>query len=684
MKKVLAPFLFFLWLYHPYPLHSQEGDPRELFPKAYALFSEGNPSQAEELFFKTLDRGFPLEDYSLYFLGVISLSRGDLGSARAYFSRLKQTFPQSVWSPRAELQLAKISLAEKDIDQAQEKLQALRTRRAKREISDEALYLLAEIHEGQGKLNQAYSHYQELRKGSPLSPWVAKARKEVKRLREEQPQLFGLRAEGLLQEGELLLREREYQEAETAYRKLLELVPGGPLRPRFLRGLANVYLGSRKREEAIPILTEIVREYPASSEAPNALYRLAWIYWNRDDNLKALDHFRQLRERYPRSAFIDFAHFASARIYESLGSPAEALAIYQDFSKRFPDSKLREEAAWRLAWIHYLQADDSRAYAAFKRLASDKGEGRYKTASLYWQARAAERTGRTEESRQIFLQIISGQEDSYYTGPAARGLERMGVVIEEKRPANSNLPAGTISPLTPNLSFHLSRAQELAEISLNHLAVAELDEIKSLSSGDLPSRLALMREYSRNGAFSRSVSLASQIHHPSDELNRYRYPLAYWEMIQKMSKERGLDPYLILALIRQESLFDPKALSPALAYGLMQLLPSTGARAAYQLGLPSPQPDRLFDPILNLTLGTHYLKELLKLYSNNLVKAIAAYNAGESAVARWERQLSVEDEEEFIERIPYGETRLYVKLVLRNYRIYRKLYPDPKKEPRQE
>jgi soluble lytic murein transglycosylase len=218
----------------------------------------------------------------------------------------------------------------------------------------------------------------------------------------------------------------------------------------------------------------------------------------------------------------------------------------------------------------------------------------------------------------------------------------------------------------------------LAAVSLNHLAVFELNAIKNLGNHDLPLKLALIREYARNQAYARSVALASEIQQSSEELHRYRYPVAYWETIQKKAAEREVDPYLILALIRQESLFDPRALSPASAFGLMQLLPTTAARAAKQLGLPAPSQQRLYDPELNLTLGIYHLKELLLRYSNNVVKAIAAYNAGENAVIRWERQISTEDEEEFIERITYGETRLYVKLVLRNHAIYRKLYDGQK------
>jgi len=111
---------------------------------------------------------------------------------------------------------------------------------------------------------------------------------------------------------------------------------------------------------------------------------------------------------------------------------------------------------------------------------------------------------------------------------------------------------------------------------------------------------------------------------------------------------------------------------------LMQLLPSTAGRVARQIGTPPPSNEQLYQPDINLTLGTQYLKDLLQRYSNNWYKAIAAYNAGEAAVDRWEKEILTDDVEEFVERIPYLETRAYVKLVMRNHRIYSRLYDQQK------
>ena len=679
MQKLFALGFALSALFVPCRLHSQEQNPRELFSEAYALFSQGDSRQAEETFLKTLDRAYLLEDYSLYYLGQIAVNGGNLPAARQYFSQLQQKFPNSVWAPQAGLQLAKLSLTEKNYLRAMEQLRALRSQRARKEISDEAGYLLGQAQEALQDWKQSYSTYQELRRASALSPWAAAARKSVAALREKFPDLFALTTpEALLSEGELLTREQAYPEAEKLYRNLLEQTPQGNLRPRVLMALGSLYQAQRKRDEAAPILTEVVQGFRESPEAPTALHQLALNYWNRDDDLKALEYFRLLRERYPKSAFVDFAEFASARIYESLGRIDEALAAYQNILKKSLDKQLREEAAWRSAWIYYLRADDNRANAAFKRLAVSGEAARYGTAARYWQARTAHRMGQSEEAKQIFLAILSEPEESYYKGAAAGWLTRMGVAVEEKKAAEPSVSTATVPVLSSVQSFHLARAHELADLALNPMAVAELDEVKNLGDEELSLRFLLMREYARNSAYARSVALANQIPRSSEELARYRYPLAYWDTVQKLAQEKTLDPYFVVALIRQESLFDPKAISPASALGLMQLLPSTAAKVATQLGLPPPQRERLFEPALNLTLGMHHLRDLLQRYSKSLVKAIAAYNAGENAVSRWEAQIVTADEDEFIERIPYAETRLYVKLVLRNLRLYRKIYGEQK------
>jgi soluble lytic murein transglycosylase len=185
----------------------------------------------------------------------------------------------------------------------------------------------------------------------------------------------------------------------------------------------------------------------------------------------------------------------------------------------------------------------------------------------------------------------------------------------------------------------------------------------------------LLEAYSDVEAHGRALKLAQRLQAelPPSTFAAYQYPRAYWPRVTAAADAARLDPFLVLSLMRQESLFDPAAVSPAAAYGLMQLLVSTASRVA---GRPV-EATALFDPTTNITLGTRYLRQLLDRFDGNLAKALAAYNGGEDAVAKWERRTPGAPTDEFVETISYRETRHYVKQVLGNYRRYRRLYGAP-------
>jgi soluble lytic murein transglycosylase len=664
----------------PRPLFPQTGDQAETFAKAYALYSGGNLAQAKELFQKTLAPKFRLADYSLYYLAAIALSETNTDQARYLVAQLRQRFPQSIWLPAATLLRAKTDIAEKNYTSAVDALRQVRADKSvKREIADEALYLQAQAVEAQGDPGRAHSLYNELRNTSPNSRWTAPARRAQARLLEKFPDLFPFHTiDSLADEADRLTRERQSNDAELLYKKLLNNVSEPDLRLRYLTKLAVLYLATRNRNDAISVLEQIARDFPEGTEAPKALYQIGQILWNRHDNVQALEYFKLVAEKYPTSAYVDRARYASADIHEYFGRKEEALQLYSSVQKHFPKSQVRDDAAWRLAWLYYRSGELQSALATFRELVAQNKDGPFSTAALYWQARVAERLGESETAKQLHRQIVNGGEESYYQALAMRGLERLGSPVEDTKSTKLSAVIESDPPLGAEVTFHLSRARELTALSLHQLAVEELDEVNRRGKANGRVRALLMREYFHTQAYGRSLILANQLPISQAERDLYRYPLAYWELIQQKAQECGLDPYLVLALIRQESLFDTRARSPAAALGLMQLISPTAVRVAKQLGLPIPSQEMLFQPEVNVALGTQYLKDLLQRYSNNWFKALAAYNAGEAAVDRWEREITTDDIEEFVERIPYVETRGYVKLVLRNHRIYKRLY-EPQK-----
>lgn len=655
---------------------AQSNDDRDSFAKAYALYQNGQAGQAKELFQKTLDGGYRLADYSLYYLAQLAFRDSQWELSRQYLWQLKQRYPQSIWQTRATLQRAKLAQAEKKYAQANDILKQLRADKSlTRELLDEANYVAAQIFELQGDLARAYHGYQEVRAKSPESRWAGLARKDQARLRDKHPEQFALTSfNALAEEADRLARERQNNDAEALYKRILESAGEGGQRLRIMTKLAELYLANRTRNDALPLLEQIAKEFPESSEAPKALYQIGQALWNRHENSQAFEYFKQLLQRYPNSAYADRANYAAADIHEYFGRKDEAIQLYTVVHKQFPNSTVRDDAVWRLAWLYYRAGDWQSALTTFKTLAVQARTSSLATAAFYWQARSAEKLGGGESAKQLYRQIFNGGEESYYQTLSQRALERLGSPVEEMPLAKPSQPSEFEPSGSGEIEFHLSRARELTALGLHSLAVLELDALGRHANGKNRLRQLLLREYFANQAYGRTLNLAAQLPLSQGERNFYRYPLAFWDLVRQKAQERELDPHLILALIRQESLFNSRARSPASAMGLMQLIPPTASRVAKQLGMPAPAPEKLFEADLNITLGTQYLKDLLQRYSNNWFKAIAAYNAGEAAVDRWEREIATDDIEEFVERIPYLETRGYVKLVMRNHRIYKRLY----------
>jgi soluble lytic murein transglycosylase len=206
------------------------------------------------------------------------------------------------------------------------------------------------------------------------------------------------------------------------------------------------------------------------------------------------------------------------------------------------------------------------------------------------------------------------------------------------------------------------------------LARRELDVVKDGIPHDATNSLFLLAEYSRMDGHAIALRFALDLaQNGGGNWSRYLFPHAYWATVSTQAQTKGLDPYLVLALIRQESLFNPEAVSPAQAYGLMQLLPKTAARVTH---VSSVSAASLMDPEFNIGAGTAYLRQLLDMYNGNQMMAVAAYNAGEHAVDKWRSRYTDLEPDEFVESISFRETRNYVKLVLRNYRTYRRLYEN--------
>jgi soluble lytic murein transglycosylase len=636
------------------------GEPRVLFAEAVAHVEAGKDDEARPLFLGLLERYPDLEDYHLAYLAAIEERAGHLTAAAAFDDRLVASHPDSVWIPSALARRGAVAAALGDPRAGEFAARALASPDADTATRAAALVVQGDLSAADDPRG-AYALYQEARRC--VTKTAARARERSMALEHAHPELLE-DSRLLLSEGTLLLAEGRLDLAATRLGQAATVAVTSAARAAALRALARVRVHQERIDEAIATYGDA-----AAAEAPpggDARFELATLLWNRDRDAEADRLFRNLLRDTPLHPKRDTARYALGRIAEQAGNQAEANAHYRRLIATGTDAGLIRESRWRIAWARYRNAQLGAALEAFARLAR---EGVEQTAALYWLGRAHERRDGAAASAALYRDVLAHAPESYY---ADLSEQRLGQSLPPLPPP---VPLAGLPP--PGLllhAYHWTRSRELHAASLDRAAARELDAVARAFAPGSDEQLFLLEAYREVDAHGRALRLAEMLKHsgrlPDSSSAAYLYPRAYWHVVSPEAAAARLDPYLVLAVIRQESRFDPHAESPAAAHGLMQLLVRTASRVA-----ESPvSAASLTDPATNVHLGARYLRQLLDRYAGDLVKALAAYNAGEDAVIKWEARAPGVAADEFVETISFRETRRYVKAVLANYRHYRRLY----------
>lgn len=347
------------------------------------------------------------------------------------------------------------------------------------------------------------------------------------------------------------------------------------------------------------------------------------------------------------------------------GSDPHARALLRDLVRRFPESRFAPSARFDAAIIAYVSGDRRTAAHEFTALATDSPD--LAPAATYWAGRASAAAGDRAAAAAAWRSVISRDSTSYYAALAAR---RLGT--DNIRPSRDS----TGYPHVPAVDSALDRIAALGALEMEPEIGYEDRALFDEAPTSEARLLATAAAFAGTDQTSRAIALgwrARQAYGATPAIYRLIYPVAARDTIIASAKSVGLDPAFVAALIRQESNFNPRAVSIAGARGLMQLMPSVAKSIANSLGITPWSPARLFDPGINITLGVHHLAPLVR-HEPDLPRALAAYNAGESRVVRWNRRPGTDDPEVFTERIPFPETQDYVKSVLRNREWYQALY----------
>lgn len=405
--------------------------------------------------------------------------------------------------------------------------------------------------------------------------------------------------------------------------------------------------------------------------AGQAQYQRARVFLTSGTGDQLRGALRDVIARFPNdTTAASSALYLLADLSTDDGNDDQARTLYQQLYRSYPTSARAPDARFRAGVIAYVHGDTKAAAAAFDSLAAAYPRSDEASAARYWGGRAYDLAGDKEQAQARWRQAIAPNSVSYYGMLASRRLDEKAWVP----------PARPDSFATfPDLEAALARVATLQRLGMDVEAGFELAAIDE-AAAQSPERIAATAHaFLEHDQSSRAIRLAQKLIDAGQrDARAYRllYPVVDRDELARNAKANGLDAPLVAGLIRQESNFNPRAVSAANARGLMQVLPSVGEEVARSLNYPVWYPALLLDADANLQLGTAHLAGFVKQYGA-LPRVLAAYNAGGSRVTRWATKAGMDDPELFAERVPYVETRDYVRIVQRNAAVYRALYSWP-------
>ncbi len=483
--------------------------------------------------------------------------------------------------------------------------------------------------------------------------------------------------------GTVYLRQGRFARAAGTLRRFLARFPSHPEAGEVTFQLADAYRGNRQYAEARDYFRRSYDDYGI----PQALYRLGGILVRLDREDGAIDSYRRLAHRLPGHPLADDALWQAAKAAERGNRFELAAELYAQLAGQYPQSEMRDEADWSVGFAHYCRDRFEEALAHFEAVSRRAREPHIVDQSLFWAGKAAGELGLDETSTDYYREAARSFPRSYYSsrateqgyGEGAGLLAWMGADIDGREPHVALV--NTRRQARPAATGLLAEARLLGRIGLVQLARSHLRRAEGNAGDDLELLREIRDRYVGISAHDQALRLSSVIYARDADGREFPhlYPSFYWEQVERAAREAGIAPYLVLSVIRQESSFREDAVSRAGAIGLMQIMPKTGRLLARKIGLRRFRSASLFDPHVSIRLGSRFLGDQVQRFASGPTAklgfelGLAAYNAGPRAATAWTKRFSYADPDTFVERIPYRETRKYVKLVLKNYAIYKAL-----------
>lgn len=623
-------------------------------------------------------------DHALWLRGRSLQSAGQHSEAIAVFDELVRKYPDFVhsgWARRAWAESALSSGRAVDVPGFLVELS---------EAHDaDSLLMTAKAYEAQGSRPEAVKYY---RRTYFFAAGSAAAKEAEAKLTSMAEALLPQNGEEQLARADKLFEANNHADAAAAYTELASRFPAEATPGVQIRRITSLSQ-SGKMAEAQGILNSLPADKQADAYRQIALGYAKARNWSMARN--TVDEFRQ---KYPSSPLVPKTMMEVGLASRGAKYRGDDAYYFNGLVAAYPNAIEAAGAQFEMAWA---QHENKNFAMAAQMLIEHLARYAYKDTTNrgkagYWAARDSERAGKIAEACALYEAVIYRYAANWYgyiANDRLAGLKKQGMCSSTTLPnsqiakAVANLKVVTVAAET-STEKELERAEkseELSTVGIFDWAIDELQEAKKTAANSPKINLALAKHYRLKGdnvnallALAKSYPDYAQMF--PEEMGREEwdifYPLVNWSEIKHWGRERRLDPYLIAGLIRQESVFNPVARSHANAHGLMQLLVPTAQSMArkYVSKTSLVTASALYQPPLNIELGTAYMRDQLDKFGRVEFMAVA-YNAGPGRVPQWRATLPVEIDE-FVEEIPFRETKGYVQGVIRNSAQYRRLYEE--------
>ena len=650
--------------------------------KAARLVADAKFAEAAPLVQKPTLASTPLADYQSYYAGIIALRLGRLDEARQVASALVQKNPSGYLTEGARRLAGEVAEAQRDFQAAATFYEALPQTSI---APDDAWMRVGRARQSAGDARGAAEAFAHVYYEFPLSDLAAAAGAQIDGLHAWQPLEAGsARYKFELGRAERLFGARRYAQARDGFAALSSAAGGDDRELTALRvAECDLYLKRYQlaRDALAPWTSAARRRAEAQFFSLTATRELG-------ERAEYERLSRALANAFPDESWAEDALNNLASHFIVTDHDEQADQTFRQLLQRFPDGRYSARARWKIGWSAYRTGRWAECADTFERAAAVSPRSDYRPSWIYWAARSREQLGDTSAADRLYGILVADYLNSYYgrlatTRLTARHVEPMTLAAAVNRSgAGEVVPAVSRPAETGIPTADLIRA--LVAAGLYDDAVNELQWAQK-TSGDSPAvQASLGYVYSQKGDLRKGINaikraLPQYLSAAGDELPpevlQVLFPVAYWDLIRQDAPANGIDPYVLAALIAQESTFDAEIRSHANAIGLMQIVPATGRQYARRLRIPRYSVAKLSDPRVNMRIGTVYFADLVEHFGS-VSYALASYNAGPAAVARWLAERPGIATDEFIDDIPYPETQNYVRKILGTAEDYRRLYGE--------